>query len=202
MSLAFRVKRLGIGIIKTVARITLKVGVGVAGYLAFDNHVATLRRIEGPSMSPTINSREYLESKFDDLEEFNPTREQNPNPDFILFWRKFQLERGDIVLVVDPKNPNLYITKRVLGLPGDTIVPLGFNATRKEPITVPESKVWVESDAGYGYRDSNLFGPINLTDVQGKADYCINVLNLSIRSLWSTPIPEHQSSRLTVNTPQ
>lgn len=200
MNVAFRIKRLGIGTIKTVARITLKVGVGVVGYLAFDNHVATLRRIEGPSMSPTINAREYLESKFDDLEEFNPTREINPNPDFILFWRKFQLERGDIVLVVDPKNPNLYITKRVLGLAGDTIVPLGFNASRKEPITVPENKVWVESDAGYGYKDSNQFGPVDITDVQGKADYCFNVLNLNIRSLWSTPIPENQASRLTVNT--
>ena len=198
MSFAFRIKRLGIGSVKLVTRITLKVGLGVVGYLAFDSHVATFRRIEGPSMSPTINATEYKVSKFNDLDEFVPVREQLASPDFILFWRKFDLERGDIVLVVDPKNPNLYITKRLLGLPGDTVVPLGFNATRKDPIVVPDNKVWLESDAGYGYKDSNLFGPVNIADVQGKADYCVNVLNLSIRSLWSTPIPEHQSSRLTV----
>lgn len=199
MSLVFRLKRSVVRSAKSLARVTVKFGVGVVSYLAFDNHVATLRKVEGPSMSPTINPVEYTEKKYQDLDEINVVRELNNNPELVWFWRKFQLQRGDIVLVVDPKNPNCYIVKRLLGLPGDQIVPLGFNETPLDPVTVPEGKVWVESDAGYGYRDSNLFGPVDIASIQGQAQFCINVLRFSVRSLLNSSTPESLSRRLTVN---
>ena len=66
-------------------------------------------------------------------------------------------------------------------------------------VTVPEGKVWVESDAGYGYRDSNLFGPVDIASIQGQAQFCINVLRFSVRSLLNSSTPESLSRRLTVN---
>ena len=50
-------------------------------------------------MSPTINPVEYTEKKYQDLNEINVVRELNNNPELVWFWRKFQLQRGDIVLV-------------------------------------------------------------------------------------------------------
>ena len=46
MSLVFRLKRSVVRSAKSLARVTVKFGVGVVSYLAFDNHVATLRKVE------------------------------------------------------------------------------------------------------------------------------------------------------------
>merc|ERR1719342_609160 len=66
----------------------------------------------------------------------------------------------------DPKNSNNYLIKRIIGLEGDTIVPLGFNQVEREPLKLKKDQVWVESDAGYGYRDSNIFGPVHIKSIQ------------------------------------
>ena len=53
---------------------------------------------------------------------------------------------------------------------GDQIVPLGLNSEKKEAVKLAEGEVWVESDAGLGYKDSNLFGPIRAQTVQVPSD--------------------------------
>jgi hypothetical protein len=70
-------------------------------------------------------------------------------------------------------------------LSGDQIVPLGFNSERKEAVKLAEGEVWVESDAGLGYKDSNLFGPIRaqtvqVTSDQVKYDWILTVSNFEI----------------------
>ena len=45
-------------------------------------------------------------------------------------------------------------------------MPIGFNNVKKVPVTLQEGEIWVESDAGFGYKDSNLFGPVKAGSVQ------------------------------------
>ena len=59
------------------------------------------------------------------------------------------------------------MVKRVVGLPGDQVRPLGINNTVREPVTVPTNCLWLESDAGFGYRDSSVFGPVDQNLVWG-----------------------------------
>ena len=195
--LYYRLKQWVKGNVKEFATFCLYASVGTVGYLAFDTNIATIRRAEGPSMCPTLNANEFKNSKFQDRHEVFAVRELLANPDFVICSRKFVPQRGDIVLVVDPKNPNLYLIKRLLGLPGDTVVPLGVNQVRKDPVTLSGNQAWVESDAGFGFKDSNIFGPVHVNSIQGKATFALNVMNFSIRSLESI-IPSEQNSRLTI----
>ena len=45
-------------------------------------------------------------------------------------------------------------------------MPLGVNSVRRETVQLGEGEVWVESDAGFGYKDSNLFGPVRAETIQ------------------------------------
>ena len=198
MSLSFRAKLYLKNQLGQAGKAVLCAVGGFVGFLAFDTHVATIRRTEGPSMSPTLNALEYSERKFEERHRIFALREYNNNPDFVFCSRKFEPQRGDVVLVVDPKNSNQYLIKRIIGLEGDTVVPLGFNETRLPPVTLTRDQVWVESDAGYGYRDSNTFGPVTLSSLQGKALYAFNVMHFNIRSLVSE-IPSEKQSRLTIS---
>merc|ERR1719228_1075404 len=88
--------------------------------------------------------------------------------DIVYYERDFTLSRGDVVILKDPSRENKLI-KRVVGLPGDIVTPLGPNKEEREPLTLGEGQVWVESDhAGYGYRDSSLFGPVNTDLIEAK----------------------------------
>jgi len=172
--------------------------VGGVAYIAFDNHIGTFRRVEGPSMAPTFNALEYSKEKFEDKNPTFAARDNLTNPDLGYFTRSFEPQRGDVVLVVDPKNSNNYLIKRIIGLEGDTIVPLGFNQVEREPLKLKKDQVWVESDAGYGYRDSNIFGPVHIKSIQGKALFSYNLFQFKGKSIESF-IPEKVSSRLTIS---
>lgn len=169
------------------------------GFLAFDTNVAAIRKVEGPSMSPTLNEGEYTEDKFEDRNKLEAVRDKIIYNDLVWFSRKFELQRGDIVYVVDPKRQNTSLVKRVIGLPGDTIVPLGFNQEEKDPVRLSKNQVWIESDAGgFKYRDSNHFGPVHIKTIQGKASYVINPFKSKFRALESK-VPPNSVSRLTIS---
>ena len=175
------------------------IGGSFVGFLAFDTNVAAIRKVEGPSMSPTLNKNEYTEEKFADRDNLNPTRDPITYNDLVWFSRKFELQRGDIVYVADPKRQNTSLVKRVIGLPGDTIVPLGFNQEKKDPVILSKNQVWIESDSGgFKYRDSNHFGPVHIKTIQGKASYVINPFKFRFRTLESK-VPQGSMSRLVIS---
>ena len=200
MSLGFRFRSWAKRTVIEFGKLGFLVTGGGVGYLAFDTNVATVRRVEGPSMSPALNTREYEDQKFEDRNHVCGPRDRNIHEDFILCTRKFEPQRGDIVLVEDPKNRNSSLVKRIIGLGGDTIVPLGFNQEEKDKVTLSDHQVWVESDAGsFKYRDSGHFGPVHKATLQGKALYAINPFNFSFRALVSE-IPSETEKRLTINS--
>ncbi|KAM6972645.1 mitochondrial inner membrane protease subunit 2 [Aplochiton taeniatus] len=117
---------------------------------------AYVARVEGASMQPSLNP------------------EGTPTSDVVLLnrWsvRNYQVERGDIVSVLSPKNPEQKIIKRVIALEGDFIKTLGY---KNRYVKVPDGHFWIEGDHRGHSLDSNSFGPVSVGLVHGKASHII-----------------------------
>jgi signal peptidase I len=91
-------------------------------------------------------------------------------------------ERGDLVVVADPADPERWLLKRVVGTPGDSIRVDrdGAQRTSARPVTdptaggaleemeVPNDHVFLLSDRPTHTRDSRQFGPVHLGAVLGR----------------------------------
>lgn len=84
--------------------------------------------------------------------------------------RNLQVERGDVVSLMSPKNPEQKLIKRVVGLQGDLINTLGY---KKAVVVVPEGHCWIEGDHTGNSLDSNHFGPVSLGLITAKATYIL-----------------------------
>lgn len=102
------------------------------------------------------------------------------------------IERGDVVVVASPKNPDIDYVKRVIGLPGETILfsegevyingqkldepyvnsktNLWENGYAKEDIaiTIPLNYIFVMGDNRARSSDSREFGPVPVSSIVGK----------------------------------
>lgn len=123
--------------------------------ITFAEHGYQPYRISGSSMSPT----------------FNPGTESTTN-DWVLL-QKFgvkkpnTLKRGDVIFIRSPIDPEKILTKRVVGLQGDTIS-TNSPPYPKPQLTVPRNHLWVEGDNSFHSIDSNDFGAISQALVIGK----------------------------------
>ncbi|XP_044136270.1 mitochondrial inner membrane protease subunit 2 isoform X2 [Bufo gargarizans] len=113
--------------------------------VTFLDRVACIARVEGVSMQPSLNPDGRHES------------------DVVLLnrWsiRNYEVQRGDIVSLVSPKNPEQKIIKRVIGLEGDIVKTRGH---KNKYVMIPNGHVWVEGDHHGHSFDSNAFGPVSL----------------------------------------
>ena len=135
--------------------------------------IATLNRtvgafqVEGASMEPTINSRQYVV-----VDTITPA---NRRP-----------QRGEVIVFRYPRNPSVEYVKRVVGLPGETIAvahgrvwvdgrPLNEPYVREGPryawgpAAIPSSSIFVLGDNRNSSSDSHLWGPVPLSHVVGRA---------------------------------
>lgn len=121
----------------------------------FGQHVYQPYFISGASMTPA----------------FNPGTETTTND--IALVKKFGLKSydsfaaGDVVLFRSPEDPEKIMTKRIVGVPGDSI------KCRSPPYpkvrtTIPRNHFWVEGDNSFHSVDSNSFGPISQALIVGK----------------------------------
>jgi len=174
--LASRVKNFGVNLAKSLiwnAKLAVPVGCGVALYLHYEKTSGGITRVSGPSMLPTLNHYHFEAGK-DRSSCLPDPGNLHPAEDFIIYNRQFELSRGDVVMLKEPKKGGI-IVKRVLGLPGDSITPLTFGLEEGEPLTLGEDQVWVESDhKGFGYRDSSLFGPVSRNNIEAKVTYAFH----------------------------
>ncbi|XP_011203279.2 mitochondrial inner membrane protease subunit 1 [Bactrocera dorsalis] len=120
----------------------------------------------GPSMEPTLHSKNIL------LTERISTRFHNPR-------------RGDIIIAVSPTDPKQFICKRIVGIPGDRIVlknntrPIEADIdvlviNKKQKVNefqdeyVPRGYIWIEGDNSENSSDSRYYGPIPLGLVKSR----------------------------------
>lgn len=133
-------------------------------------------QVKGASMEPTFQSGDYiLTSKI---------------------TYKFRTpQRGDVIVFKSPKNPDIDYIKRIIGLPGDTLVVksgrlyindmladesyvatitnLWEGGYMKDglPVIVPEGMIFVMGDNRPRSSDSREFGPVPLESIIGDVFY-------------------------------
>ncbi|AET38046.1 endopeptidase catalytic subunit Ecym_2304 [Eremothecium cymbalariae DBVPG len=115
-------------------------------YLTVTHHVMFVSKIEGPSMRPTLNPRDNMQS------------------DWVFVWKLRKtdiraLNYGDVIIFKSPNNPKKVYCKRIQGKQYD-VVKTKFPYPR-EFCQIPRSHLWVEGDNGSNSVDSNNFGPIS-----------------------------------------
>ncbi|TNN00679.1 hypothetical protein fugu_011925 [Takifugu bimaculatus] len=129
--------------------------VAVPVSLTVFDRFACVARVEGASMQPSLNP------------------EAGPG-DVVLLnrWsvRNHQVQRGDIVSVLSPKNPQQKIIKRVIGLEGDFIRTLSY---KNRYVRIPDGHFWIEGDHHGHSLDSNSFGPVSVGLLHGRASHII-----------------------------
>ncbi|KAK3009355.1 hypothetical protein RJ639_013091 [Escallonia herrerae] len=122
-------------------------------------------QVSGPSMLPTLNMTGDVI-----LAEYVSHRLGKVGP-------------GDVVLVRSPENPRKTISKRIVGMEGDTVTYLvdpNFSL-RSRTILVPKGHVWIQGDNMYASKDSRHYGPIPYGLILGKVfcrDYMSAMLGL------------------------
>lgn len=172
-------------------------GVGLAAGFYIDTNYGGFRTVVGPSMSPALNQVFKDVGKFDDTSQIF-----HGSQDKIIFTRKVEeLERGDIVILNDPKSPLSTLVKRVVAIGGDTVVPLKPGGSKCDPLKLAQDQVWIESDSGPGYKDSNLFGTVPLAAIGGIVKYRLNIIKFEFGSV-DREIPDHVKPRITISSSQ
>ncbi|XP_004233269.1 mitochondrial ATP-independent inner membrane protease subunit 1a [Solanum lycopersicum] len=119
------------------------------------NYVFSPVMVYGPSMLPTLNLTgdvllvEHLSPLFD------------------------KLGPGDVILVRSPDNPRKTVTKRIIGMEGDTVTFLAdpSKSDRYISLKVPKGHVWIQGDNIYASKDSRQLGPIPCGLISGKVLY-------------------------------
>lgn len=128
--------------------------------------------VNGTSMDPTLATGDYL--LIDRLS-----------------YRIRPPERGDVIVFQSPPEPEKYFVKRIIGLPGETVVLQGTTVTiinkeypegllLKEPflthkkndsmrVTVPEGQYFVMGDNRSGSYDSRGWGTLPKENIGGRA---------------------------------
>ncbi|XP_053320688.1 mitochondrial inner membrane protease subunit 2 isoform X1 [Spea bombifrons] len=130
--------------------------VAVPVTVTFLDRVACVAKVEGASMQPSLN----------------PSGRNKSDVVLLNRWtvRNYEVQRGDIVSLVSPKNPEQKIIKRVIALEGDIIKTMGH---KNRYIKIPRGHMWVEGDH-YGHSfDSNAFGPVSLGLLHAQATYIL-----------------------------
>ncbi|BFZ55761.1 hypothetical protein PYCC9005_002802 [Savitreella phatthalungensis] len=75
---------------------------------------------------------------------------------------------GDLVVVAKPGLTDVYVLKRVIGMPGDVVL-LDPTVSMNEYIKVPEGHVWIVGDNLPHSTDSRHYGPVSMGLIRGRA---------------------------------
>jgi mitochondrial inner membrane protease subunit 1 len=81
-----------------------------------------------------------------------------------------KLQRGELIILNSPLEPQRVICKRIIGLAGDTVCvdPTGQLAPSTEHVLVPKGHIWVVGDNAAESRDSRWYGPVPIALVHGR----------------------------------
>uniref|UniRef100_A0A7N6FCN3 Mitochondrial inner membrane protease subunit 2 n=1 Tax=Anabas testudineus TaxID=64144 RepID=A0A7N6FCN3_ANATE len=119
------------------------------------DRIAYVARVEGASMQ---------------VRRYNTSTNQSERENLTMSVRNYQVQRGDIVSVMSPRNPQQKIIKRVIGLEGDFIRTLSY---KNRYVRIPDGHFWIEGDHHGHSLDSNSFGPVSVGLLHGRASHII-----------------------------
>ncbi|EPX71026.1 inner membrane peptidase complex catalytic subunit 2 [Schizosaccharomyces octosporus yFS286] len=129
--------------ILTFARNFLGISLWIPAFLFIEQHIFSIGSIDGRSMKPTLNPETNFLKR-----------------DKVLVWKwNKSFERGDVVILRSPEDPQKLLVKRILAVEDDLVKTRPPKSTRFVPI--PEGHVWVEGDEQFHSIDSNKFGPVS-----------------------------------------
>jgi len=138
--------------------------------------IAQPNQVKGASMQPNFQDGDYIITSK-------------------ITYKLRPLQRGDVVVLQSPRNPNIDYIKRIVGLPGDKILIQNTNlyingqlitenyiaaptnlwetGFLKEgvPFTIPQGDVFVMGDNRPRSSDSREFGPIPIKHIIGVVKY-------------------------------
>ncbi|KAJ2491618.1 hypothetical protein IWW37_002185 [Coemansia sp. RSA 2050] len=120
------------------------------------DNIMSLQMISGRSMQPALNPDSNRLWKDVVLMDRMVQGEMAPR----------RLQRGDVVTLVSPSDPDLLLVKRIVAMPHDCVVPLG---KPNSFVRVPKGHCWVEGDESFHSGDSSSFGPVSLALIRGRA---------------------------------
>lgn len=123
----------------------------------FWNHVASIHKVSGKSMYPTLN-QDKIKSDWILLSEG-------------LADNLSKIKRGHVVVFRSVRNPTEFHIKRVIGLEGDTVKTLGY---KNEYVKIPPGHCWVEGDNHHVSDDSNRIGPLPMGLITAEAKYVLH----------------------------
>ncbi|EGD77393.1 hypothetical protein PTSG_08488 [Salpingoeca rosetta] len=134
-----------------------RVGVSVALAVTVSDVFVSVMPVQGTSMQPTLNPDAH-----------KPV----PTPrDWVLVNKTVQrfssVQRGDVVVMKSPTDPKGRMVKRVLGKEFDVVRPRAVGA---HLVTLRAGHMWVEGDNADRTIDSNSFGPVSESMVQGRVE--------------------------------
>jgi signal peptidase I len=115
----------------------------VALYIIVNSFAFTTFRVDGQSMMPTLRNNQIL-------------------PVNLLAFVFSPPQVGDIVVVAYEGDESIHIVKRIVGVPGDTVIYQG------EEVTLAENQYFVEGDNRAHSTDSRSFGPVDGNYIIGK----------------------------------
>lgn len=153
---------------------TFFIMVPIAGFLGMHFPLKPFR-VVGPSMYPTFNPECKSDRDIDYdptwvlVQVYNPNAAREKRRGFKEGWLG-TYNRGDIIVYKTPHDPDKISVKRIVGVPGDTVVPFEGYDGGPDPVTIQYYQLWVEGDVNDKKKsiDSNQFGPISEALVVGR----------------------------------
>ncbi|GAX72811.1 hypothetical protein CEUSTIGMA_g266.t1 [Chlamydomonas eustigma] len=121
--------------------------------IAFTDLIASVVKVEGPSMQPT----------------FNP--DSRKGSDWVLVEKvshklMYKYTRGDVIVLWAPDNPRLQIVKRLIALESDLV----WDDRKQSAEEIGAGHCWVEGDNSRRSCDSRTsYGPVHLGLLEGRA---------------------------------
>jgi len=114
---------------------------GVATYVAFADLFYDIKSVHGKSMQPTLNISG------------NDTVFILTNPQAGVLSK---LQRGDVITLLNPRNPSEKLIKRMVAVEGDQVT----HGNSDDVVVIPRGHVWVEGDNPKHSIDSRMFGAV------------------------------------------
>jgi len=118
-----------------------------------------IAQVEGVSMQPVLNPDDEVTKDFVFLNRWSA--------------RHFSFERGQIVTLTCPRNPEQQIIKRIVAVEGDCVRSLQQvkGVSIRPLVHVPRGHCWLEGDRHDCSMDSNVFGPVPVGLINAKVSH-------------------------------